>query len=249
MYEATIITTCKGRRSFLESALSFMVLQCVEDYEILLVDYGDPDKSHELIERMMFRDKAFVHVLSETDFFNLNRARNIGAVHARSAVLAFVDADVILDSSWLSTVLDKIGSGAGLVVQDRHKHGASGTFAVTKDVFRSVGGFDESFTGWGYDDVDFFKRCAQNCSVATYSADLARPLHHTDRLRTLYYEVKDKSVSNHSNSELSKKADRTINPSGYAMGTMLYCCWPNGKRITEDRSATTYVKPSSNFTS
>lgn len=38
--------------------------------------------------------------------------------------------------------------------------GSMGCVAISRECFDQVGGFDESYQGWGYEDLDFAHRCA-----------------------------------------------------------------------------------------
>mgnify|MGYP002016299128 CR=1 FL=1 len=40
----------------------------------------------------------------------------------------------------------------------KEAHGKCGLIACTRDDFYEVNGYDESFDGWGYEDIDFTKR-------------------------------------------------------------------------------------------
>lgn len=227
MITASIITTCKGRREHLIETIDFMTAQKYKGYEVIVVDYGDPDKVHEYVRsHVEFKNKVTICVLKDTEVFNLNRARNYGARYARGGVLAFVDADVFIPCDWLGHVVSKIKKGNVLVVRDKNKEGITGTFAVTKEVFSKVNGFDEAIRGWGHDEVDFFKRCAKYGTRCVYDPRMVHAIKHTDELRTTYYEEKDKKISLEQNMRLSAAKDRVVNPHGYAVGEVLYCRYP-----------------------
>jgi len=38
--------------------------------------------------------------------------------------------------------------------------GSMGCVAISRESFAKVGGFDEAYEGWGYEDIDFARRCA-----------------------------------------------------------------------------------------
>lgn len=69
-----------------------------EDYEVLILDNGSTDRTHQLI-----RDAGFTFHLLPT--VNVSTLRNYGTRLAHGAYLAFVDADVELSSDWLQQAL------------------------------------------------------------------------------------------------------------------------------------------------
>lgn len=233
MIEASLITTCKGRRKHLEETLSSMTAQVGVKYELIIVDYDDPEFSWELaVNGTKFQNRCAVRVIDGAAGFNINRARNYGAKWAQAPVLAFVDADVILSAGWLRIVVDTISSGCNVVSRGQSVRGITGTFAVSRTAYDAVNGFDESLEGWGYDEVDFFKRCDHRVGVrATYDPGLVRALEHDDDLRTMYYEEKDILVSNVRNSRRAKDPAREVNAGGYAVGRALYYRFPDSPHV------------------
>jgi glycosyltransferase involved in cell wall biosynthesis len=71
-----------------------------DDFELLLIDNASTDRTASILER--YRDHAVV--LHET-MRGPAAARNRGLSNAKGDVVAFTDADCIVDSNWLSRVL------------------------------------------------------------------------------------------------------------------------------------------------
>ena len=65
----SVITTCKGRMHHLEEALPTWLAQEGGNYEIIVVDYGDPDKSADYVEEL--NDPRVRAVRHEAEGFNL----------------------------------------------------------------------------------------------------------------------------------------------------------------------------------
>jgi glycosyltransferase involved in cell wall biosynthesis/GT2 family glycosyltransferase len=133
-------------------------------FEVIVVDNGSTDRTIEIV-------KSFENVLS-LKLITLKNAyisglRNRGAVAARGKFLAFLDADCLAPSNWLSNAFCRLGdSHAGIVgahygipdestwvgrawCQDIEKVGdvsyvPAGDLLVNRQKFFAVGAFDES---------------------------------------------------------------------------------------------------------
>ena len=115
-------------------------------------------------------------------------AYNIGAQVAKGSILVFHDGDVCVPTDYareLVACIDGRGFAAAslqrflfyLNPSDTQRCEAvdgftgrcipgsiaqnwkGGTIAITRDGFQAIGGFDERFTGWTGEDVEFFDRC------------------------------------------------------------------------------------------
>lgn len=114
-------------------------------------------------------------------------AFNIGAQHARSAVLVLHDNDMLMPQDYAAWILQRIAQGyeavnpkrfifylsqehsqaffagqAGLLAQPpevivQNLEGG-GSVAISRDAFARIGGMDESFIGWGGEDNEFWER-------------------------------------------------------------------------------------------
>lgn len=115
-------------------------------------------------------------------------ARNYGAAHTTEDMLVFNDADTICPPAQIREAVRLAGERPGLVFaydlyvrvgergsraylagggpiegcgsdQEIFNSGSMGCVAISRACFEQVGGFDESYQGWGYEDLDFAQRC------------------------------------------------------------------------------------------
>lgn len=116
-------------------------------------------------------------------------AFNVAARHARAPVLVLHDNDMLVPGDYAAQALGRIREGfeilnlkrfvfyltpghtqaifertAGLtdapplaIVQNLE---GGGSIAITRSAFNAIGGFDETFVGWGGEDVEFWERAS-----------------------------------------------------------------------------------------
>ena len=102
--DVAIVVTCKGRLDFLKDTLPKMCSQDTRDtftYRVVLVDYGCPDGTFEYFHRNPLPNLRVIKVEDKTDYFNLSRARNCGAMLADANIINFLDSDVLVEPLWL----------------------------------------------------------------------------------------------------------------------------------------------------
>ena len=94
----------KNLKRCFESIFTTIEYNKIKDYEIVYVDSKSTDKSIEIV-------KSFteVKIFCITGEFNTAIARNIGANESKGNILFFIDGDMELNTSFLSSVLDKNG--------------------------------------------------------------------------------------------------------------------------------------------
>ncbi len=79
-----------------------------------------------------------------------------------SCSLWYPDLPVLIyDSRFCFVNAERMVSPPELMIYPQ-RYAWSGNFAVSAIRFYSVGGFDESFNGWGYEDIDFARRLAES---------------------------------------------------------------------------------------
>jgi glycosyltransferase involved in cell wall biosynthesis len=134
------------------------------EWEVVIADNGSRDGTKELATRYADRFGRLT-VVDASRAAGSASARNDGVREARGEVLAFCDADDVVDSHWLSALVDAtekhplvagmvrlhIGSEREPIEEDRDAQldflpfADTCSMAVQRGVYDKVGGFDESF--------------------------------------------------------------------------------------------------------
>lgn len=138
-----------------------------------------------------YRAAGFDVALSPLDeaSWSPGAARNAGAKGSRRSVIVFADADTLCDPGQVEEAAWRAGREPGLVfaydlylrldeaASDRVLAGfhpmnvageppifgsaSMGAVAISRESFREVGGFDELYHGWGFEDLAFAAACAK----------------------------------------------------------------------------------------
>ncbi len=187
----TFVTTCKGRLHHLRQTLpSLLETHCAG---IVVVDYACPDGTANWVEQHY--PKVTVVRVTDDAGFCLARARNIGANAVKSSWIAFIDADVSVHDgwdAWLQNHLRPATMYRAGAVNSKVDQETYGTFICEKTAFDRVGGYDESFTGWGGEDVDLYRRLTTALvAQQTYPGALVTAISHGDDERTRFAAIKD----------------------------------------------------------
>ncbi|MGA2257175.1 MAG: glycosyltransferase family A protein, partial [Thermoguttaceae bacterium] len=156
----SVVIPCKGRLSHLRHVLPYWLKQATRPEEILVVDYGCPERCGDWVNAA-YPEVRVVRACHNVEQYNGSRARNIGAVSAAGDYLAFVDADFIAPPDYLTRVTREILAGHDLVCIAHYDHGElglNGTCTVSADLYRRIRGYDESHPTYGFEDTDFYRR-------------------------------------------------------------------------------------------
>lgn len=168
-------------------------------HEILAVDNGSTDGTRAVIREYAETDSR-VSLVVEDEVQGSYAARNAGIEASSGSVLAFVDADVTVDSDWLEravgkmdaenaaylacdvslhapgeeTLIGKYNRMSGFPVRsylDRHEYAPTCCLFVTRAVFDDVGLFDSRFVSGG--DMEFGNRVADSGRDLHFAPDVA----------------------------------------------------------------------------
>ncbi len=182
----SVIIPTYNRKDFVCIALSSVLNQTYKNFELILIDDGSTDKTKEALSQ--YKDKRITYFYQQNH--GVAHARNRGIECARGDFIAFLDSDDKWAEQKLQRTLDYIKKfphisifhteetwiKGGKILNQKRKHkkptgfvfknalplcciGFS-TAVVKRDVFNSVGLFDETFSAC--EDYDFWLR-ATHC--------------------------------------------------------------------------------------
>jgi glycosyltransferase involved in cell wall biosynthesis len=172
----SVVIATKDRAVLLDGALASLRAQDgAPQFEIVVVDNGSSDATPEVARR---HGAAYVFVAAP----NRGRARNAGVARATGDAVVFVDDDVVTPPHFLaaharahaSGDVERAVSGPILNVPDAADRPAptganfSRAFFVTCNVsvrtasLRAVGGFDENFDLYGWEDTELGLRLREH---------------------------------------------------------------------------------------
>ena len=179
----SIITCCKGRLDYLKRSLPTFAAQ--PESEVIVVDYDCPQKTHEWVAAHY--PQVRLVVVANAPRFNVSRARNIGAEHARAPWLVFCDADDLLTPSFSTDLLRKAMPGTYQRTLRGDKPEAI-PLACEATAFRAIGGYDDALQGWGLEDFEIISRLGQGGMREIGSAAVGRNVPHSKTECDRYYE-------------------------------------------------------------
>ena len=163
----------------------------VSSFEVLVVDDGSADDTtHRLKEQL----PSSVRLIQLTHNVGRAGARNAGAAEATGTFILFMDCDCLpADANFVTAHLRRfegdvvastgpvVGTGSGFW----HEHqvrssaqrarasargfsaaGSTANLVVRRDVFLRVGGFNEVYRGYGFEDRDLLMRIGQQGTIA-----------------------------------------------------------------------------------
>jgi len=105
----SVIIPCRNAAGTVGAAVRSAFAQTLPPLEVLVVDDASDDVSAQVASA------AGARVVRCTSRRNAGGARNRGIEEARGNVLAFLDADVEMDSDWLAIVAAELGADASVV--------------------------------------------------------------------------------------------------------------------------------------
>jgi len=210
----SFIIPVMGRLHHVKQALESVLKQ--PDSQVILVDWSCPDKTAEWAENT-FQEKypnlKTIRVPNQ-EHFHLSRARNIGAHRASGEFLCFLDCDMILKEGFAEACLASMDSESFAMFAEDSTSGFGGMIIVTKETFDEIGGYNEEFQGWGYEDTDFKDRVAKIVLKVRIPNNLATHIEHGDGDRVKHYQQKDHRASWRENRQLHFRQNNIVQPQG-----------------------------------
>jgi hypothetical protein len=224
--QINVVVTCKGRLSHLTRTLpQLLASKCSSQFRVIVVDYGDPDKSFDWCRSLRHPNLVAIRVLNNTDAFNLSRARNCGANVLPGDALCFVDADSLVHRDFMEFVAHVMSTGQAVLTKRNLTDSdftTAGVCCVRTTAFHASRGYDEHFEGWAPEDEDFYKRVGRHGQVLPFSAWLyPNSIPHPDEDRTRYYQIKNCMENAVRFWPALGQPERIVNPAGYGRASAL----------------------------
>lgn len=119
--EVSVIIATRDRPESLARCLESLFGQTFADFEIVVVDNAPSDSATAELVAAKYAATHRVRYVRET-VPGLARAHNTGVAHARGAILAFTDDDVIADRDWIASIVanfassERIGCVTGMIL-------------------------------------------------------------------------------------------------------------------------------------
>lgn len=222
MDSLSIVIPCKGRLAHLKETLPILDSYATElDIEILVVDYDCPDNTGAWIIGSNMFERTGVLSIENRPYFNRSHALNVGVMQTDSELVAVCDADCLATRGLLPHVMqvfddDTKEDVAGLQNLPRRgdKGRGRGFYAFRRWCFLAIRGHDESFTGYGWEEVDFHRRLAKVGKVVEFPRRLCRAIDHGDELRTQFHRLGLRQ-SQARNRRRMLIEGRKVNPDGF----------------------------------
>lgn len=170
--EFSIVIATKDRAHYLERALASLQSQTGSPpFEVVVADNGSTDSTASVVERYAGGGTAVRYVAAPQP--NRALARNRGVEAARGRYVLFCDDDVQLPYGWIAAHAAAHRGGGDIVVNGpilnvpsyASRPGPKATnysraflctcnASLSKESFLRVGGFDESFNLYGWEDTE-----------------------------------------------------------------------------------------------
>jgi len=104
--------------------------------------------------------------------WNVSAARNTGVAAATTDVVVIMDADMVIPLGRLTTAVERVAHTNHVIhpydvveylnqhgkIRRRLPHSPGGCTIIRRDTYNALGGHDENYHGWGYEDTDFNTR-------------------------------------------------------------------------------------------
>lgn len=129
------------------------------DVEWVIVNYNSQDEMDDgLRDYISFTMRGHLAYYRTTDiqYFNYSHAKNLSHLLARSDYVVSLDADNFLDAGGIARILQLFAEYPDAILK-----GLGGLVGLKKPHFLSLGGYDEDFHGWGYEENDFVMRATR----------------------------------------------------------------------------------------
>ena len=171
----SIIMPVYNGEKYLKDALDSVLKQSFSDFEVICIDDGSTDKSHEILTNYATQESRIKIIHQKNK--GVIEARNNGVKQAKGTFIYFLDSDDIIDEKLLEKSYNAITAGKGDIITCRvmifgrenkemplqkptkinmaHGNCLVNVALLRKSLFDKAGGFDRAFHE-GLEDYDLW---------------------------------------------------------------------------------------------
>ena len=191
--QVSVVVCAYNAAATLRECLNSLMRVDYPDYEVILIDDGSTDNTPQIAAE--FPQIRYIRQQNH----GLSYARNVGAQHACGEIVAYTDADTVVDEDWLRCLVQAMrdqqvpaiggpnitppsdgwsarcvaaspGNPSHVMFDDRYAEHIPGcNMAFQRNVILELGGFDPQFRTAG-DDVDFCWRLLDHGGAIGYAS-------------------------------------------------------------------------------
>lgn len=171
IHKLAFCVTIKNRLSHLKSTIfeNLNVCKKFDSVVIYLLNYSSTDNLkiwvYENQNQLLLNRTLFFISVEGYEYYNPSHAKNIVHRAAQADVLCNLDADNFLTPNYVRYLLDcfKFGENrcVSFISPDSKSNvydGTCGRIAISKNNFTKIGGYNEAFKCYGFDDIDLLVR-------------------------------------------------------------------------------------------
>jgi hypothetical protein len=150
-----LITPCRNRVEYLRDSLPSW-LACPQLRKIIVVDFNSTIPVIDALGDLDGERVTVVRVEGEP-IWRQGRAQNVGLGLAEADLVLKTDADVATVD--IQSYVSQMGEDPGIFFKGFSKLGtSSGLCVAPRGKMKATGGYHDHMSGWGGDDVDFYRR-------------------------------------------------------------------------------------------
>lgn len=157
---SVVIPALNAEATIGDQLRAVLAQDCPVPFEVVVADNGSRDGTRDVVQSAAHRDGR-LRLVDAAHMPGEAAARNTGVDHCRSPFVAFCDADDIVRPGWLAAIYTALDSGSHAVCVTREYWSlnpgrqacggpqavithwvAGGAFAVHRDLYLQIGGFD-----------------------------------------------------------------------------------------------------------
>ncbi|MGC8972390.1 MAG: glycosyltransferase family 2 protein [bacterium] len=173
--KVSVIIPTRNREKVVYKCIEHILKQDYSPYEVLVIDDGSEDDTEEALKEFFSYENFRYIPLSERK--GPAFCRNLGVKESKGELIIFIDSDIFVLPDFISShvkahknhsekiiavgpviaisEIDSKLSYKGSILDFSNAYFASGNASISKDIFMKIGGFDEVFNVYGWEDIDF----------------------------------------------------------------------------------------------